>query len=67
MSRLANMKSMYGLGQGGQGRFGTHQTAVKQSMLAPGQSGGNQVNQIPPQVTVGTDARMAPSNAEYAF
>ncbi len=66
MSKLANMKSMYGLGQGGQGG-GTHQTAVKQSMLAQGQGGGNQVNQIPPQVTVGTDARMAPSNAEYAF
>ena len=67
MSKLANMKSIYGLGQGGQGG-GTHQTrAAKQSMLAPGQGGGNQVNQIPPQVVVGTDARMAPSNAEYAF
>ena len=67
MSKLANMKSIYGLGQGGQGG-GTHQTrAAKQSMLAPGQGGGNQVNQIPPQVTVGIGTRDAVPPTEYAF
>tara|TARA_R100000008_G_scaffold84509_1_gene72082 strand:+ start:814 stop:1065 length:252 start_codon:yes stop_codon:yes gene_type:complete len=83
MSKLANMKSIYGLGRGGQGS-GTHQTRVvdplglvdisppievraQQSMFAPGQGGGNQVNYMPPQVTVGIGTRDPAPPTEYAF